>query len=119
MIPATHLRECKRTKSWLTNSMKNLEPPLRASLSGYCAAVRKPLHLPTTDAAVLLVSLLLQPPPVSWLFFLLARQVFVPSAVDHCLPQKVPKCSAPPVLAVSVADWFGILKAVCESRLDL
>src|SRR3977135_531592 len=52
--------------------------PQRASLCGYCAVVRTPLHSPTTDAVV--------PPTfwpprqqlVSWRFSLLARQVAVP-----------------------------------------
>src|SRR5262245_66277065 len=76
--------------------------PLRAPASGYCAAVRKPLHSPTTDAAALRVFALPPPPLVSWRFSLLARRVSGPSAVDHYLPQKVPKCSAPPEPTVSV-----------------
>jgi hypothetical protein len=41
--------------------------PLCASSSDYCAAVRKPLHLPTTDAVVPLVFGLPPPPLVSLL----------------------------------------------------
>src|SRR3981081_4739441 len=75
--------------------------PRRASLCGYCAVVRTPLHSPTTDAVV--------PPTfwpprqqlVSWRFSLLARQVAVPIAADHYLPQRVPGCSAPPAPASS------------------
>src|SRR5262249_10355504 len=76
--------------------------PLRASPSGHCAAVRKPLRLPTIDVAVLRVFALPQPPPFSWRFFLLARRASVPSAVDHYLPQTVPNCSALPPPAASV-----------------
>src|SRR6516165_5182791 len=38
--------------------------PLRSSLSDYCAAVRKPRHLPTADAAVPPASVL--PPPLAF-----------------------------------------------------
>src|SRR5215472_17048104 len=44
--------------------------PLRSSLSDYCAAVRTPRHLPTTDAAVPPASVLPPPPLVSWRSFL-------------------------------------------------
>src|SRR6267143_5637861 len=68
----------------------------RASLGGYCAMVRTPLHSPTTDAVV--------PPTfwpprqqlVSWHFSLLAPQVAVPTAADHYLPQRAPEYSVPP-----------------------
>src|SRR5215475_8709634 len=76
--------------------------PLRASSSGYCVAVRKPLHLSTTDATVSLVFALPPLPLVSWRFFLLARRASVPSTVDHCLPQRVPKYSALPAPAAFV-----------------
>src|SRR6266446_5109375 len=70
--------------------------PRRASLSGYCAAVRTPRHSPTTDAAVPLAFSPPQLPLTSSHFFLLAPQGLVPNAVDHCLLQRVPGCSALP-----------------------
>src|SRR5712664_4277759 len=75
--------------------------PRRASLCGYCAVVRTPLHSPTTDAAV---PLAFSPPQrrlASSHFFLLAPHVLAPNAVDHCLLQRVPGCSAPPAPAWS------------------
>src|SRR5215467_15296836 len=69
---------------------------LRSSLSDYCAAVRKPLHLPTTDAAAPPASVLPPPPLVSWRSFLLAPRASAPSAANHYLAQRVLKCSAPP-----------------------
>src|SRR5215475_1963683 len=76
--------------------------PLRSSLSGYCATVRTPLHSPTTDAAVPLAFAPPPPPPVSWRFSLLAPRASVPSAANHYLPRRVPKCSAPPAPAAFV-----------------
>src|SRR5204863_9712140 len=70
--------------------------PPRASLSGYCAVVRTPLHSPTTDAVVPPTFWPPQPPLVSWHFSLLAPQALVPISADHCLLQKVPECSVPP-----------------------
>jgi hypothetical protein len=75
--------------------------PRRASLCGYCAGVRTPLHSPTTDAVVPPTFWPPQQPLVSWRFSLLARQVAVPIAADHYLPQRVPGCSAPPAPASS------------------
>src|SRR5262249_52092207 len=74
---------------------------LRSSLSDYCAAVRKPLHLPTTDAAAPPASVLPPPPLVSWRSFLLAPRASAPSAANHYLAQRVLKCSAPPAPAAS------------------
>src|SRR6516164_8868077 len=68
--------------------------PLRSSLSGYCAAVRTPRHLPTTDAAVPPTFAPPPPPLVSWRSFLLAPRASIPSAADHYLLQRVLKCSA-------------------------
>src|SRR6266436_9757301 len=68
----------------------------RASLCGYCVVVRTPLHSPTTDAVV---PPTFWPPPqplVSWHFSLRARQVAVPIAADHYLPQRAPECNALP-----------------------
>src|SRR2546425_7114093 len=70
--------------------------PPRASLCRYCAVVRTPLHSPTTDAAVPLAFSPPQQPLASSHFSLLAPQVLAPNAVDHCLLQRVPGCSAPP-----------------------
>src|SRR5260370_15942592 len=75
--------------------------PLRASLGGYCATVRKPLHSPATDAAVPLAFSPPQPPLASLHFSLLAPQGLAPNAVDHCLLQRAPGCSAPPAPAWS------------------
>src|SRR6266481_3708687 len=75
--------------------------PPRASLSGYCAVVRTPLHSPTTDAVVPPTFWPLQQQLVSWHFSLPARQVAVPIAADHYLPQRAPECSAPPAPAWS------------------
>src|SRR5271168_4426797 len=75
--------------------------PRRASLCGYCAVVRTPLHSPTTDAVVPPTFWPPQQPLVSWHFSLLARQVAVPIAADHYLPQRVPEYSAPPAPASS------------------
>src|ERR1700674_3535085 len=69
--------------------------PPRASLCGYCAGVRTPLHSPTTDVAVPLAFSPPQQPLVSWHFSLLARQVAVPIAADHYLPQRAPEYSVP------------------------
>src|SRR5712692_7123923 len=79
--------------------------PRRASLGGYCAVVRTPLHPPTTDAAVSLVFSPLQQQLASYHFSLLVPQVLAPNAVDHCLLQRVPGCSAPPGRAT--AFWNG------------
>src|ERR1700730_1221324 len=73
-----------------------LSRPQHASLFGYCAMVRIPLRLPTTDGAVLPAFEPRQLPLVSWHFFLLALQASVPISADHCLLQKVPECSALP-----------------------
>src|ERR1700686_4759385 len=70
--------------------------PLPASLSDYCAVVRTPLRLPTTDAAVPPAFELLPRQLASWHFFLLAPQALVPIAADRCLLQKDPECSALP-----------------------
>src|SRR5215469_9057188 len=67
---------------------------LLSSLSDYCAAVRKPRHLSTTDAAVPPASVLLPPPLVSWRSFLLAPRASAPGAASHCLPQRAPECNA-------------------------
>src|SRR5229473_3243915 len=75
--------------------------PRHASLCGYCAVVRTPLHSPTTDAAVPLAFSPPQLPLASCHFSLLAPQVLAPNAVDHCLLQRVPGCSAPPAPAWS------------------
>src|ERR1700732_3835285 len=69
--------------------------PRRASLCGYCAVVRTPLHSPTTDAVVPPTFWPPQQPLVSWHFSLLARQVAVPIAADHYLPHRVPEYSVP------------------------
>src|SRR5882762_7762254 len=69
--------------------------PRRASLCGYCAVVRTPLHSPTTDAVVPPTFWPPQQQLVSWHFSLRARQVAVPIAADHYLPQRAPECSAP------------------------
>src|SRR5882762_11155235 len=69
--------------------------PPRASLCGYCAVVRTPLHSPTTDAVVPPTFWPPQQPLVSWHFSLRARQVAVPIAADHYLPQTVPEYSVP------------------------
>src|SRR6202790_83207 len=79
-----------------------LTMPRRASLFGYCAMVRTPLRLPTTDVAVPPTFEPRQPPLVSWHFFLLAPQVSVPISADHCLLQKAPECNARPV-----PSWFS------------
>src|SRR5690242_16096613 len=73
-----------------------LSRPPRASLFGYCAVVRTPLRLPTTDAAVLPAFEPRQLPLASWHFFLLAPQASVPIGADHCLRQKAPECNALP-----------------------
>src|ERR1035438_2344559 len=73
-----------------------LSRPRRASLFGYCAMVRTPRHLPTTDVAISLAFELLPLPLASWHFFLLAPQASVPISADHCLLQKAPECSALP-----------------------
>src|SRR5271155_1547583 len=70
--------------------------PLPASPSDCCAVVRTPFRPPTTDAAVLPAFEPRQLPPVSWHFFLLARQALIPISADHCLLQMVPECSALP-----------------------
>src|ERR1700693_3369845 len=88
-------------------SGSKLSKPLPASLSGYCAMVRTPLRLPTTDAAVPPTFEPRQPPRVSLHFFLLAPQALVPISEDHCLLQKVPECSVLPAPA-SFAD-IGLL----------
>src|SRR5437879_3014331 len=70
--------------------------PQRASLCGYCAVVRTPLHSPTTDAVVPPTFWPPQPPLASWHFSLLAPQVLAPNAADHCLLQMAPECNALP-----------------------
>src|SRR5215470_3487493 len=87
--------------------------PLRSSLSDYCAAVRKPRHLPTADAAVPPVSVLPPPPLVSWRSFLLAPRASIPSAADHCLLQRVLRCSALPAPAASL-DTHHPLWVMCN-----
>ena len=67
--------------------------PRRASLCGYCAVVRTPLHSPTTDAAVPLTFVLRQRRLVSWHSFLLVPLVSIPSAADHCPVQRARECS--------------------------
>src|SRR6266436_8109606 len=62
--------------------------PRRASLCGYSAVVRTPLHSPTTDAVGPPTFWLPQQQLVSWHFSLPARQVAVPIAADHYLPQR-------------------------------
>ncbi len=84
-----------------------LSRPQRASLFGYCAMVRTPLRLPTTDAAVLPAFAPRQLPLVSWHFFLLARQASVPISADHCLLQTAPECNA--LLAPSSFADTGLL----------
>jgi len=83
--------------------------PRRASLFGYCAMVRTPLRLPTTDVATPPTFEPRQPPLVSWHFFLLAPQVSVPICADHCLLQKAPECNAPYVSAICVPTPFTCL----------
>jgi len=68
--------------------------PRRAALCGYCVVVRTPLHSPTTDAAVPLAFSPPQQRLASYHFSLPAPQVLAPNAVDHCLLQRVPGCSA-------------------------
>src|SRR4030095_11290418 len=70
--------------------------PRRAWLFGYCAVVRTPLRLPTTDAATPPTFEPRQPPLVFWHFFLRAPQASVPICADHCLLQKAPECSVLP-----------------------
>jgi hypothetical protein len=62
--------------------------PLRSSSSGYYAAVRTPLHSPTTDVAVPIASALPQRQLVSWRFFLLARQVMSPPSQIAVFPKR-------------------------------
>src|SRR5439155_600600 len=81
--------------------------PPRASLCGYCAVVRTPLHSPTTDAVGPPTFWPPQQPLVSWHFSLRARQVAVPIAADHYLPQRAPKYSVP--LAPSSFSNSGLL----------
>ena len=76
--------------------------PRPASPSDYCAVVRTPLRLPTTDGAVPPAFELPRPPLASWRSFLLALQASVPISADHCLLQKVPECSALPA-----PSWFA------------
>src|SRR5215469_18821111 len=78
--------------------------PLCSSLSGYCAAVRTLLRSPTTDAKVPPACAPPPPPPVSWRSFPLAPRASAPSAANHYLLQKAPKCSAPPVPAAFVVS---------------
>src|ERR1700676_35497 len=73
-----------------------LSRPLPASLSGYCAVVRTPRRLPTTDAAGPPAFEPRPRPLASWHFSLLAPPASVPISADHCLLQKVPECSALP-----------------------
>src|ERR1700724_1589646 len=73
-----------------------LSRPRRASLFGYCAMVRTPLRLPTTDVATPPTFEPRQPPLVSWHFFLLVLQSSVPISADHGLLQKAPECSVLP-----------------------
>jgi hypothetical protein len=54
--------------------------PQRASLFGYCAMVRTPLRLPTTDVAVPPIFEPRQPPLVSWRFSSALRKFQSPSA---------------------------------------
>ena len=61
--------------------------PRHASLCGYCAVVRIPLHSPTTDAAV---PLAFSPPQPRLAFFAL----FPPRAASFC-PQRRRSLSAP------------------------
>src|SRR5271170_8261976 len=70
--------------------------PRHASLCGYCAVVRTPLHSPTTDAVVPPTFSPPQQPLVSWHFSLLARRVAVPIAADHCPVQTDREYSARP-----------------------
>src|SRR6267142_2142095 len=60
------------------------------------------LHSPTTDAVVPPTFWPPQQQLVSWHFSLLARQVAVPIAADHYLPQRAPEYSVPPAPA-----WFS------------
>src|SRR5271170_1269792 len=53
----------------------------------------RPLHSPTTDAGVPPTFWPPQQPLVSWRFSLRARQVAVPIAADHYLPQTAPEYS--------------------------
>src|SRR5690242_20173713 len=72
--------------------MPGFSMPLRGSPFDYCATVRTPLHSPTTDAAVPPTCAPPLPPPVSCRFSLLAPRASAPSAANHYLPQRVPKC---------------------------
>jgi hypothetical protein len=81
--------------------------PLPASPSDYCAVVRTPLRLPTTDGAVPPTFEPRQPLLVSWHFSLLAPQALAPLFADHGLLQKVPECRVLPVPS-SFAD-IGLL----------
>src|SRR3984885_13351824 len=80
----------------LSCAESKLSRPRRASLFGYCAMVRTPLRLPTTDVATPPTFEPRQPPLVSWHFFLLVLQSSVPISADHCLLQKAPECSVLP-----------------------
>src|SRR3977135_163078 len=87
--------------------------PRRASLCGYCAVVRTPLHSPTTDAAV---PLAFSPPQrrlASWHSFLPARLVSIPSAAGHCLVPRAPECNALP--APSSFSDTGLLLCLFSS----
>src|SRR6266478_602137 len=90
-LSRSHLDSAVELSCSVTNSKR-----LPAQLSGYCAVVRTPLRLPTTDGAV---PPAFEPLPrrlASWHFFLLAPQASVPISADHCLLQKAPECNALP-----------------------
>src|ERR1700745_1114936 len=61
--------------------------PLCSSPSGCCAAVRTPLHSPTTDAAVPPACALPPPPPVSGVLSSSLGELLSPSAQITILPQ--------------------------------
>jgi len=93
----SHLNSAVELGRSVQNSfLPDFAMPLCSSLSDYCAAVRTPLHLPTTDAKVRPTCAPPPPPHVSWRSFLLAPRASAPSAANHYLLQKAPKCSALP-----------------------
>ena len=91
-LSRSHLDSAVKLGCWGSK----LSKPLLTSFSGYCAMVRTPLRLPTTDVAVLPTFSPRQLLLVSWHLLLLAPQASVPISADHCLHQMAPECNALP-----------------------